>query len=96
MLCVRGLGCLVGAIPGTYAGEKVDRTQNHQTHMHTTQIDVHALAAELATLIADHQPPAALLDAEAAADLLNVVGACRGSRRPVALVEARQVCSIPP
>ena len=40
--------------------------------MATTQIDVHALAVELATLIADHQAPAALLDADAAADLLNV------------------------
>jgi excisionase family DNA binding protein len=40
--------------------------------MTTTQIDVHALAAELATLIADHQAPPNLLDADAAAELLNV------------------------
>jgi excisionase family DNA binding protein len=65
-------GCLVGAIPGTYAGERSTVPKTNQAHMTTTQIDVHALAAELAALIADRQAPPGLLDAEAAAELLNV------------------------
>jgi len=40
--------------------------------MTTTQIDVQALAIELATLITDRQAQPTLLDAEAAASLLNV------------------------
>lgn len=42
------------------------------TQMTATQIDVHALAVEIAAAIADQQTPAALLDAAAAAGLLNV------------------------
>jgi len=51
---------------------KGQRYPKPHTQMTTTQIDVHALAVEIAAVIADHQTPAALLDADAAAELLNV------------------------
>ena len=37
-----------------------------------TTFDIHALAAEIATLITEQQTPAPLLDAEQAAAMLNV------------------------
>ena len=51
---------------------KGQRYPKPHTQMTTTQIDVHALAVEIAAVIADHQAPQSLLNADAAADLLNV------------------------